>query len=49
MKGDIGLWQKKTGIIAFKGNYQIIQKKYYEISTMYEYVEKLSMINVATF
>ena len=33
----------ETGINVFKSNYQII-KKYYQISTIYECVEKLSMI-----
>ena len=35
----------ETGINVFKINYQIIKnKKYYEISIIYECVEKLSMI-----
>ena len=35
----------ETEINVFKSNYQIIKnKKYYEISTIYECVEKLSMI-----
>ena len=35
----------ETGINVFKSNYQIIKnKKYYEISTIHECVEKLSII-----
>ena len=34
----------ETGVNVFKINYQIIKKKYYEILTLYECVEKLSMI-----
>ena len=35
----------KTGIFVFKSNYQVIKiKTYYKISTIYECVEKLSMI-----
>ena len=34
----------EIGINVFKSNFQIIKIKYYEISTIYECVEKLSMI-----